>query len=103
MATRIGAVMTEDHPRMTTREVCSLARYSSATLWRRIDAGHMPSPLDRGGSGFLFDRRAVLTALGMHTDEKPPEQKAWDFDPDAFREALARNVRRSKGAGWRDR
>jgi predicted DNA-binding transcriptional regulator AlpA len=89
-------------PRMTTREVCALARYSSSTLWKRIDAGLMPAPIDRGGAGYLFDRPAVLTALIM---DKPnePETPAVVVDPEAYRAALAREVRRRKGASWRDR
>jgi predicted DNA-binding transcriptional regulator AlpA len=92
-----------DPPRITTREVCALARYTSATLWRRIDAGHMPRPIDRGGEGFLFDRKAVLTALGMQVDDAKTETPNWDFDPVAYREAHARALRRRKGAGWRDK
>jgi excisionase family DNA binding protein len=94
--------MSDAHPRMTTREVCSLARYSRSTLWKRIDAGTMPAPIDRGGGGYLFDRRAVLAFLGL---DKPNEIEppAVTIDPDAYRAALARQVRRDKGAGWRDR
>ena len=40
--------MLDEHPRISSREVCELARYSRSTLWKRIDAGHMPAPIDRG-------------------------------------------------------
>jgi predicted DNA-binding transcriptional regulator AlpA len=89
--------------RLTTGEVCALARYTRSTLWKRIDAGHMPKPIDRGGSGFLFDTTAVHTALGMYDHEIKIEQTEWDYDPVAYREALSRTVRRGQGKGWRDR
>jgi predicted DNA-binding transcriptional regulator AlpA len=91
--------MAEHPPRMTTREVCALARYSSSTLWKRIDADHMPKPIDRGGSGFLFDTKAVLLALGMHTNGDTSEQAEWGFDADAYRAALSRDLRRRQAKG----
>jgi predicted DNA-binding transcriptional regulator AlpA len=66
--------MTADYPRISTREVCELARYSRGTLRRRIAAGHMPAPIDQGGCGLLFDRWAVVRALGL--DHLPPIQWA---------------------------
>ena len=97
--------MTEDHPRITSREICELARYTKATLWRRIDAGQMPAPIDRGGDGFLFDRKAVLAALGYGAADSAtvPEAPDGSFNPADFKEALARRVRRDKGARWRER
>ena len=86
--------MSDDHPRMTTVEVCALARYGKATLFRRIDAGHMPRPLDRGGGGYLFDRKAVLIALGMNDDAAAVERKSWRVEPDVYQTALSRKVRR---------
>lgn len=83
--------------RLTTSEVCSLARYSSVTLWRRIKAGEMPRPVDEGRQA-LFDRDAVLKALGM-LHEAPP---AFTFDPDAFRQARSRPVRDAAPAGRRN-
>ncbi|MHB8284808.1 MAG: helix-turn-helix transcriptional regulator [Caulobacteraceae bacterium] len=50
--------------RMTTREVCELGRFGSTTLWRRMKAGTMPKPIDRGHES-IFDRNAVLAALGI--------------------------------------
>jgi len=65
----------------------------------------MPKPIDRGGGGFLFDRKAVLAALGIISPAEPIKepQANWDFDPDAYRATHARTLRRRKGAGWRDR
>lgn len=48
--------------RLTTAEVMSLARISRATLWRRVSAGRLPSPVDRGRQA-LFLRLEVVTAL----------------------------------------
>ena len=96
--------MADDHPRITTREVCALARYGRATLFRRIDAGQMPHPIDRGGDGFLFDRKAVLVALGLADDAIKTPEKSWDCDPEGLRLALARKVRQPKavgGPGWK--
>ena len=49
--------------RMTTVEVCTLARVSRATLWRRIKAGQMPAPIDHARQA-LFERDAMISALG---------------------------------------
>jgi hypothetical protein len=89
---------------MTTPEVCALARYSSSTLWKRFDAGLMPAPIDRGGKGYLFDRKAVRTTLGLDRHDQPPEE-AHDasITAEAYAEAHAREVRRRKGARWRER
>lgn len=89
--------------RITTPEVCALAGYTKATLWRRIDDGHMPKPIDRGGRGFIFDKTAVLIGLGMFDHEVKTDQATWDFDPEAYRATHARNLRRRKGARERDR
>ena len=48
--------------RLTTREVCALARLSPATVWRRIRSGELPKPVDYGRQA-LFDRVAVEQAL----------------------------------------
>jgi predicted DNA-binding transcriptional regulator AlpA len=48
--------------RFTTTEVCALARLSRATLWRRIAAGRLPAPIDRGREA-LFDADAIAVAL----------------------------------------
>lgn len=34
--------------RLTSQEVCTRLRISRATLWRRIQAGLVPPPVDRG-------------------------------------------------------
>lgn len=59
--------MTADLPpcaRLTLSEVCQLAGYSRTTLEKRIKAGRMPAPVDRGRER-LFDRQAVYKALGI--------------------------------------
>lgn len=48
--------------RLTTVEVMSLARISRATLWRRVSAGRLPYPVDRGRQA-LFLRIEVVAAL----------------------------------------
>jgi predicted DNA-binding transcriptional regulator AlpA len=97
--------MTDHPPRLSTPEVCALARYGRATLWKRIDAGLMPRPIDRGGDGYLFDLRAVMAALGLDGQHEAVETGRENAvpDPEAYRATLAREVRRRKGAGWRDR
>lgn len=49
--------------RLTTQEVCALARISSSTLWRRISCGRFPPPVDRARTA-LFDFSEVQAALG---------------------------------------
>ena len=48
--------------RLTTREVCALARLSPATVWRRVRSGEFPKPVDYGRQA-LFDRSAIEQAL----------------------------------------
>lgn len=67
--------------RLTTGEVCQIARISRATLWRRIKSGGLPLPIDRGRQA-LFDRAQVLRAL-----HAPGQESASVLDLDA---ALAR-------------
>jgi predicted DNA-binding transcriptional regulator AlpA len=96
--------MPDDHPRITTREVCALARYSPSTLWKRIDAGIIPAPIDRGGDGFLFDRRAVLGALGIPAPSPAVEpEREITVDHEAIREAIRLQNLKRKGALWRER
>ena len=91
--------------RLTTSQVCEIAGYGVATLFRRIRLGKMPAKIDRGREA-LFDRDAVLKSLGMVKDdnEQPPVDPAdeWKIDPIAFREARARRVRQPEKAGGRD-
>ena len=85
-------------PRLTTAEVCALARIAPVTLWRRIKAGVLKlEPCDQGRSA-LFDRQAVLIALGMVKDAPAPN---WTFDPDAYHQARSRKVRDAASAGGR--
>lgn len=58
---KIGLAM----QRLTTKEVCDLARLSPATVWRRVRRGELPKPIDYGRQA-LFDRSAVEQALGWH-------------------------------------
>jgi hypothetical protein len=94
--------------RLTRDEVCILAGYGPQTLARRIAAGVMPAPVDRGRQA-LFDRAAVYEALGKpHSEHEPAAEAAesaadpWTVDPDAIREALARKVRHPAPPGGRD-
>lgn len=48
--------------RLTTREVCQLARLSRASVWRRIASGRLPGPIDYGRQA-LFCAQAVSQAL----------------------------------------
>ncbi|MBB1178048.1 hypothetical protein DSM05_02620 [Pseudomonas sp. FW305-3-2-15-E-TSA4] len=48
--------------RMTTGEVLALARISRATLWRRIQCGRLPPPVDQARQA-LFLRADVVQAL----------------------------------------
>src|SRR5439155_7709136 len=93
--------------RLTKAEVLELARYGEKTLGRRIAAGRMPPAVDRNGDGALFDRAAVLKALGMVTDAAeaesadPPAAQGVRTNPDAFRKARARALRHAPKARGR--
>ena len=82
-------------------ELLALAGYSRTTLRSRQRAGAMPLPIDRGARGGIFDKAAVLKALGMTQDATPDPADAWTFKPDAYRDALAGKVRRPQEARGR--
>jgi hypothetical protein len=92
--------------RMTTEEVLQVGRFKATTLWRRrrADPSWLPASTVQGGKSTLFDRSAVLKALGLVADgarDAPPEQQGenpWKVDFDAIREARARKVRHGKAA-----
>lgn len=85
-------------PRIATPTVLDLAGYGRSTLRNRQRARLMPEPIDRGGRGGIYDRDAVLKALGLAQDE-PAARDPWDFDDDAFERAAARKIRRPQAAG----
>lgn len=71
-----------------------MARFSRATLLSRIKAGLMPVQVDRGGSGKLYDRDAVLRGLKIIPDpDLIPQNDPWDFDETLF-DKLAKKKRR---------
>lgn len=87
--------------RLYTSEVCRIARYSVATLWRERKAGRMPDPIARGRQ-HLFDRDAVFRALRSPQKETNPEQDPWSVNPDAIRQARAGQVRHAARPKRRD-
>ena len=89
-------------PRLHLPQVLVLAGYSRSTLRSRQRAGAMPMPIDRGGRGGIYDRDAVLKALGIAQDAAPDPADAWTFKPDAYRDALAGKVRRPQEARGRN-
>lgn len=81
-------------PRLLRSEVLALARYSKSKLRAEIKAKRMPGPIDRGTED-IFDRDAVLRALGLMQDDRSKETESrWGVDEGAIREARARRVRR---------
>jgi predicted DNA-binding transcriptional regulator AlpA len=82
-------------------QVLALAGYSRTTLRNRQLAGTMPLPIDRGARGGIFDKAAVLKALGMTQDAAPDPTEAWTCDINALRDDLARKVRRPQEARGR--
>ena len=86
--------MSDNLPRrLPLPDVLALAGYSRTTLRARQNAGKMPWPIDRGGRGGIYDRDAVLKALGMAQDATPDPADAWTFNADAYHHALAGQVR----------
>lgn len=81
MSDRLPSPLQE--PRITTSEVCAIARLSPVTIQRRIAAGKLPKAIDRGREQ-IFDRRAIYEALGISildennaaTEENPWERAA---------------------------
>ena len=92
--------------RMTAAEVCALARCSAVTLWRRrrADPTWLPAAAHQLSRELIFERAAVFKALGFDHDDRPQEPAAgWKVDPDAIREARARQVRQpARAKGGRD-
>ncbi|MBX9575900.1 MAG: hypothetical protein K2X07_09700 [Caulobacteraceae bacterium] len=74
--------------------VLALAGYSKGTLRSRQRAGRMPLPIDRGKHGGIYDRDAVLKALGITKEVDQPVHDPWDFTPGALREHLASRKRK---------
>ena len=71
--------------------VLALAGYSRSTLSNRQRDGKMPKPIDRGGSGGIYDRDEVLKALGMMgLEDKAPDHDPWDVDLESLRRRLER-------------
>lgn len=88
--------------RLPLPQVLELAGYGRTTLRARQYAGKMPWPIDRGGRGGIYDRDAVLKALGIAQDAAPDPADAWTFNADAYSHALARQVRRPETARRRE-
>lgn len=79
--------------------VLALAGYNRVTLWRRQRANLMPLPIDRGGQGGIYDRDAVLKALGMASEQTPSAAvDVWQSDPDAYK-AAGEAMRNSRMVG----
>lgn len=75
--------------RLSLPEVLALAGYSRSTLRTRQKAGRMPWPIDRGARGGIYQRDAVLNALGLLEDKPVAPASAWAFNPVAYEAALA--------------
>jgi predicted DNA-binding transcriptional regulator AlpA len=63
-------------PRLLLSEVVALSRLSAATLRRRWRAGKFPAPIDRGKQ-LIFDRAAVLTAIGAPQEPEAKTRAKW--------------------------
>lgn len=63
--------------RMTTPEVCQLARIGKGKLRKYIRAGKFPKPVDRGGKGYIWNTSTVLEALGINLSEQA-EINPWE-------------------------
>lgn len=70
-------------------QVLELAGYSRSTLRSRQRAGKMPWPTERGGRGGIYNRDAILQALGIAKDAARDPAAAWAFNPEAYEAALA--------------
>lgn len=86
-------------PRLPLPTVLDLAGYGRSTLRNRQRAHLMPEPIDRGARGGIYDRDAVLKALGIAQDVEPQSDDPWKFNRDAFRARSPRKIRRPQEAG----
>lgn len=81
-------------PRIPSSEVCRLAGYGPVTLRRRVKAGRMPKPVDKGAEN-LYDRAAVYQALGIaeergqHVEETGRSESPWGKATHALAERRA--------------
>lgn len=89
-----GGSERENGPRLTTKEVCALGRFSSSTLWRRVRNGEFPPPIDQGREA-IFDREQVQNALSPGR-RRPPQRtsgKAWNVKSTDLKQAFARKFK----------
>jgi hypothetical protein len=84
-------------PRLDLPTVLALAGYSRSTLRNRQRAGLMPKPVDRGATGGIFDRDAVLKALKIVKDDAP-EKQDWSVTREDLLGARERQKLGRKGA-----
>lgn len=63
-------------PRIATDTVCDLAGYCAGTLSLRIKGGIMPKPIDKAKQN-IFDRDAVLRALGLMDGAAKQPEASW--------------------------
>lgn len=86
--------------RISTGQVLALAGYGRGTLTARIASGAMPKHEDRGRDGLIFNRDAVLSALGLIVPTQSaaePETNPWDLTPEKmarFDELMAARSRK---------
>lgn len=80
--------------RLTKSEVCAIARISPATMWRRIKAGRLPLPIDRGRES-LFDRDSVLRSLSLKRPDAghAPTRSTWTLSPAALANFQTRKIK----------
>lgn len=64
--------------RMTSDEVCHLARFSKNTLLQRVKKGTFPKPIDRCGNGYVWNTSVVLGALGFDTPQSEQTANPWE-------------------------
>ncbi len=86
-------MLTDLPPRLTTTEVCDLARISRRTLARRMKNRTLDlKPVDRGRER-LFRACDVIRAFGLNepaTTEASPKVAEWGADAEAIRAARLR-------------
>ena len=70
-------------PRITTSEICSIARLSPQTIGRRVKDGKLPKAVDRGEE-LLFDRLAVYQALGIPVEGRKDDARESHSEEDPW-------------------
>lgn len=88
-------------PLLNVATVCALLDCNPAQFKRHQAAGLIP-PFASGAAAKMLVRDELLKRVGLMSDEDARMVDPWMSEPQRYQQALAREVRRRKGASERD-